>query len=331
MKRTKLELGKEYPQPGEEACIRQLRDRLKTQMAKDYPSGRMLRDAHPKQHGCLRAEFAVEPDLPRELAVGLFARPASYTAWIRYSNAFPISRPDRKWGIRGMALKLLDVPDAPGGEQDFLLLTRPAFIAKDVPEFDSLVEGFNGGLCAKLKFAFNPFRPRFRLIWRAAASARPCANLLTTRYWSATPYRLGGAAVKYSTIPEPSTGRSNIRPSSPDYLRERLADDLRGGEARFSFCVQTQTDPVLMPVEDAAARWSEKLSPFRKVATIRIPEQDFDTPERREYGDNLSFTPWNCLPEHEPLGGINRGRKEIYAALSMFRHERNRVPGNAKM
>lgn len=319
-------MGKEYPHPGENVWIERLRDRLQTQMAKDYPTGRMLRDAHPKQHGCLRAEFDVEPNLPPELAVGVFARPASYAAWIRYSNSFPVTRPDRKWGIRGMALKLTEVPDAPSGEQDFLLLTRPAFIAKDVPEFDSLVEGFNGGLLAKLNFAFNPFRPHLRLIWRAVTSARPCANLLMTRYWSATPYRLGVSAVKYSTFPELSTGLSDVHPSSPDYLRERLADDLRRGEARFTFCVQTQTDPVLMPIEDATARWSEKRSPFRKVATIRIPKQDFDTPEQQDFGDNLSFTPWNCLPEHQPLGGINRGRKEIYAALSKFRHERNAMP-----
>jgi hypothetical protein len=30
------------------------------------------------------------------------------------------------------------------------------------------------------------------------------------------------------------------------------------------------------------------------------------------------------LPEHAPLGGINRARVAIYAALSQFRHERDK-------
>ena len=67
--------------------------------------------------------------------------------------------------------------------------------------------------------------------------------------------------------------------------------------------------------------WSESLSPHVKVATIVIPVQEFDTPALQEYGDNLSFNPWHSLPEHRPLGSINRGRRVFYETMSKFRHE----------
>jgi hypothetical protein len=41
---------------------------------------------------------------------------------------------------------------------------------------------------------------------------------------------------------------------------------------------------------------------------------------------NLSFTPWHALPEHEPLGGINRVRRAVHESLSDFRHALNLVP-----
>jgi hypothetical protein len=33
-----------------------------------------------------------------------------------------------------------------------------------------------------------------------------------------------------------------------------------------------------------------------------------------------------CLPEHRPLGGVSRARRQVYQALSTVRHERNQAP-----
>ena len=90
--------------------------------------------------------------------------------------------------------------------------------------------------------------------------------------------------------------------------------------------MQFQTDPYKMPIEDPGVTWDEALSPFRKVATVTIPSQAFNTPERWKFADNLSFNPWHCLPEHRPLGGISRARRQVYQALPIFRHERNEAP-----
>ena len=84
-----------------------------------------------------------------------------------------------------------------------------------------------------------------------------------------------------------------------------------------------------MPVEDASIEWSEHSAPFRKVATIVIPPQTFDTPARMTFCENLSYTPWHSLPEHRPIGGINRARKVVYEAISKMRHDvqRRAAPG----
>ena len=57
-----------------------------------------------------------------------------------------------------------------------------------------------------------------------------------------------------------------------------------------------------------------------------IPSQTFDTPARMTFCENLSYTPWHSLPDHRPLGGINRARKVVYEAISKVRHDCNAVP-----
>lgn len=74
---------------------------------------------------------------------------------------------------------------------------------------------------------------------------------------------------------------------------------------------------------ESRIEWKEAAAPFYKLATIRIPQQTFDTPEQNTFCENLSFTPWHALPEHKPLGVTNRLRKVIYDHISRVRHEIN--------
>jgi hypothetical protein len=61
-----------------------------------------------------------------------------------------------------------------------------------------------------------------------------------------------------------------------------------------------------------------------KVATLHLAKQSFRTPEREALAETLSFSPGHSLPEHAPLGGLNRARSKIYEALSKFRHQRDK-------
>ena len=57
--------AQEYPRPDEEVFAQKLITLLKRQLAETYPTGTTtLRGAQPKHHGCVKAEFMVEPDLP---------------------------------------------------------------------------------------------------------------------------------------------------------------------------------------------------------------------------------------------------------------------------
>jgi len=140
------------------------------------------------------------------------------------------------------------------------------------------------------------------------------------------PYLLGTSAVKYSLRPTEPASAQVPRGASADYLREELKSRLAAKGATFDFLMQVRTDPATMPIEDPTVRWSAQRAPFHKVATLELLPEDFDTPERRTLGENLSFNPWRCLPEHRPLGGISRARRQIYRALSSFRHDRNTAP-----
>jgi len=145
------------------------------------------------------------------------------------------------------------------------------------------------------------------------------------RYWSGSPYWLGppgtigGRAVKYSLVPRfsgtPPPDAPNHR--SDDYLSQTLKQYLRTQEVVFEFRVQPQTDPVAMPVEDTSVEWDEEVSKPIPVATLTIGVQDVDSLEGRaltEECEGMSFSPWNALAEHRPMGGINRLRQAVYLA-----------------
>ena len=141
-----------------------------------------------------------------------------------------------------------------------------------------------------------------------------------------TPYRLGSAAVKLTAIPSKSNqiGRfwHRLAPRMKDYLSEDMKDYLHERVASFELWVQLQTDADAMPIEDSTIPWN---SPFYKVATLTIPSQHFESPQQTRFCENLSFTPWHSLPEHRPLGCINRTRKVVYERIARLRNQLNGV------
>jgi catalase len=324
------QLAQEYPPAGEQEVTLRLADRLKAKVVRENPPGSLRRDAHAKMHGLVKAEFIVEPNLPPELRVGVFKEPRTFQAWIRYSNQHSLLRADIKPDLRGMAIKLMGVEgekllEAEKHEktQDFILCSHPAFFTSDVQEFDDLIVALTGSTPGMIWY----FLTHWKMDWILFKAMKKFANPLQMRYWSATPYLFGaGKAIKYSAIPH--LGQLDTIPENPDhdYLRYALASTVRKGSVSFDFAVQLQVDADKMLIEDTAQTWSEEVSPFRKVATIIIPQQECDSDMQRAFGENMSLNPWHSLPEHRPLGGTNRARKFIYEFISKFRHEQNQTP-----
>ena len=89
---------------------------------------------------------------------------------------------------------------------------------------------------------------------------------------------------------------------------------------KFSVQIRQKKNKYVYPVEDSSIIWDEK---YIDVGYIHLFGQSFDNPKMNNYCENLKFSPWNTLPEHRPLGRINRARRKIYKQVSDYRHKRN--------
>lgn len=325
----KLELNKEYLEPNEEKLTRDLITLIKEMIEKSYLTGTTYRDTHAKGHAAVRGDFIVDSDLPKELRVGLFKHPGRYPCWIRFANTSPTPSPDIKGDIRSMSIKLMGVEgrmlwqdDETAKTMDFIMMGSPTFLAPNLQQFYDMEQAlYSGGLSQVWFFLTHP-----RMAWTIFTAFKKCADLLEVPYFSQTAYLFGTRAVHYHIKPH-LPARSTVPPdSTSNYLRERLEKHLANAGASFDFMIQFQRDPDRMPIEDPMVAWDETLSEYTKVATIDIPVQNCGSPERAALCEHLSFNPWRTLPEHRPLGGINRVRKAVYPAISQFRHHRNNVP-----
>jgi catalase len=335
-------VGQETVPAGEDQAIESIRASIakgvEAQAAKD---GVAHRDAHAKHHGCVRATFTVDEQIPASFKTGVFAHPGkAYPAWIRYSNGSGTIEKDSKGDGRGMAVKLMDVPgqkiledEATAQTQDFLMINHPVFFTRNALDYVHLVDSVtqNG---SPFSFFFPSILPwqwhGHEALIGAALTLKKVDDPLAIRYFSMTPYRMGNGAVavKYSAKPckgTPAQGKYAFPTGDFYRLREAMTAHLKSEAACFEFMVQPQKDAKEMPIEDPTIEWSESDSPFVTVAKIEIPKQAFDTPAQQEFCENLSMTPWHSLPEHRPLGGINRVRKVVYQSISELRHHLNGV------
>lgn len=272
--------------------------------------------------GCVNAEFTVPADLPASLRVGLFATPATYAARIRFANATTES--DRDVDLRGMSIKVLNVPgpNLSKGvtDQDFVLNSHPVMMASDTKgflEFNRAVSAVDRDVVDIGRYFLK--HPKALAILTEARRHHSCH--LDIAYYSATPYLFGeGRAVKYVVRPTSpaKSAKPPLRPSKT-YLTDELIARLAAGDATFDVCVQFQTDPETMPIEDAMVEWEEKDSPYQRVASIRIPKQRFDGAEQWQACEAMRFNPWHTLEPHRPLGGMNRARRPIYYEMGTAR------------
>ncbi|HNF16918.1 MAG TPA: catalase, partial [Leptospiraceae bacterium] len=83
------ELGKEYSAGRDDEIAKRTLELTLNSLKKkkaDSPDSKVLRDAHPKHHGCTEASFTVEKNIPDALKHGIFKNPKTYSAYIRFSN-----------------------------------------------------------------------------------------------------------------------------------------------------------------------------------------------------------------------------------------------------
>src|SRR5215472_10608427 len=94
--------------PDEKALAGQIADAIEKAIREQYQAGHARRDAHPKAHAIVKAEFRVHAPIARDLAKGIFVPEKTYEAWIRFSNG--LQEDDTEQDARGMAIKIMGVP-----------------------------------------------------------------------------------------------------------------------------------------------------------------------------------------------------------------------------
>jgi hypothetical protein len=323
-----LAIAEEKPLPDEEELAKQIADQMCAFMSKHYTGGVALRAGNTKTHGLVKAEFIIEPGLPEELRQGVFQEARTYKALVRFAGPGPFAPPDvDDNGVLSISIKLLGVEgekllDDEKMTQDFTGISAPTFTTPNVRENLKLQKRISDG--TPVLYFLNPFDSHLFDAVMQGLYAKLRGSPLEARYYSCVPYLFGeGRAVQYTIRPRDVRRTRVPRRPSANYLREAMVKTLGEREVLFDFLVQVQTDPHRMPVENSSVRWPEKLSPYRKVATLRIPAQKFDSPEQLSFDRNLSFNPWHCVAAHRPLGNQNRARRHIYFATSKFRQRMN--------
>jgi hypothetical protein len=347
------------------------------------PPKQILRGVHPKSHGCVKATFTINPDIPPELQVGLFAMPGKqYDAFIRFSNAAAVVGPDttetkidpntgkevevEEHGSRGMAIKVLDV----GGEvliddngahnQDFLMINQPMFAFANTEDylrldrillrdedvaakFFALLQLNNPAITeeqrrnilmlAGVKEGEDISREDIQRVEKSfeivtkIIQTTDLGNPLEIQYFSAAPFLFGlDKVMKFSAKPSPEVPpvKSPPRPRPPNYLRDAMTKTMNDNEPlHFDFMLQVRGKDANFGennelIENASSKWDDEFHSVAKI-TIPMPQPEVDSEENKAHCEKLAFTPWHSLVEHQPIGSINRLRKDVYAASAKHR------------
>ena len=274
------------------------------------------RGQHPKQQALLRGTFEVTDRVPDAMRVGVFAKPRKFDALVRMSTGLLPKDSDPQG--HGLAIKLLDVPGSTTGTQDFIMLDQPTFFIRDVADYVGMFAATAKG--CPIEF-YGSHAKEFALLQTFSVVV---PSHVDRQYWAELPIAMGQGAGRLTLIPEAGNASGRPTATTPDGLREALEDYFvsQRRSANYTFGVQPYVDEAMTPIEDATSVWG---TPFEDVATLTIPAQDFTAPEQYAFCENLSYTPWHCAPEHQPLGGIQRCRKRVYEENQRLRHALNKA------
>lgn len=330
----------EQTQPHEDEHIRRCIDSMHRTDAMTFDRHRHgVRATHAKSHGILRGTLTVHDDLPPELAQGLFAAPgATHDVVVRLATESGQLDDDRKPNARGLSLKVFHVSGEtlePGTTtHDLLFNTLPILPPGTAQKFMELSEirerHFSDEDAMAAEVAARPDAETMTSFSRLVGNIHPLAHA----YYTQGAFGYGEHVAKIAVYPG--------TPEQEALAERSVGDDDDGGgvlralveswttdrETVFDVRVQLRTDAATMPVEDASVDWPQDESPYRSVATVRLPPQQPYSNARRVFADDrLAFRPWHGLAAHRPLGSVNRLRRAAYEELGRQRTDLNAVTG----
>ena len=311
-------------------------------------TGHAHRAVHAKAHGYLKARFEVLPDLDPMLAQGLYAQPGSYDAVLRFSTTPGDVLHDNISTPRGAALKILNVPGArlPGSEgdtsQNYVLGNSPSFQIATATGFLKQLKPMTAttGRAEPVKHVVSVLSRNtnaalgmvgLKSSTLSTLAGQAPTHLLGDSFFSQAAILHGDYYAKVAISPVSSEmialSQSPLALSGhPNAIRDAVRDYFSRWPAMWELRVQLGTNIGSMPIEDAAATWSESESPYRPIARITAAVQDTWPDSFRDYvEDHLGFDPWIGLAAHRPLGSVMRARRPAYAAARAYRARSNQV------
>ncbi|ADW70566.1 catalase family protein [Granulicella tundricola] len=333
----------EVLQPGEEQTFDEITATLLDISKKVGERQRhTVRSVHAKSHALLKAEVTVLDGLPEQLRQGLFAKPGSYGAIMRFSTNPGDILSDHISTPRGLAIKIVGVEGemvpSHAGEvtQDLVMVNGKAFAAPNAA-------GFLKGLKTLDAHANDSeaLKQTVSSVAQVAESAletvggksptllgfgHPPTNPLGETFSTVVPLRYGDYFGKIELVP---VSKNLVDLCGKHLENAREWNALKDSNVKFfahetsiwELRVQLCTDLDKMPVEKADVPWDETLSPYVTVAQVTVKAQEAYSDARRVYVDEeLSFNPWHCLAAHRPLGNVMRARFKAYKASTKFRH-----------
>lgn len=155
-------------------------------------------------------------------------------------------------------------------------------------------------------------------------------NPLQIQYFGAASFLFGTEQVmKFTVVPTKiieQTPFEETENPDKDYLRKALTSSMQHGadEIIYNFNIQLRNKDfgeANQLIEDPNSTWEDEINNYTiNVAKIIIPTpQDPNTVESINACEVLAFNPWHTLKAHQPIGGINRLRKDVYFASEEHR------------
>jgi hypothetical protein len=295
---------------------------------------------------CARARLEVfdltagrDPVLAARLARGIFGKPGSYPATVRFGNSDPQVNSDQKGDVRSLSFFVdltrggAEVPANAILRQDFTLQSAPTLPLNDARAFLATM---------KVLTATNPlkglasltFRDQLRVV-RAiglakAQSKPPRKAYQQLRYWSTVPFRHGAAdVVKQCATPASGNAACPLQRREPNALQNELIRHVNDDSEMSSFDVGLQfLDASRMTyagrqrdasfwIENASIEWNEGQAPFHTVARLTLLPKSLLSPE--ESAATYFDVTGNATGDSTPLGSINRARWRAEAASRQAR------------
>ncbi len=310
------------------------------------------RPVHAKSHGVLVGTLEVLPNLPEELAQGLFAAPGTHPVVFRFSTNPGDLLADNVSSPRGLAVKVLNVsgeklPTQTGKTQDFVCINQNAFAApnpagflKGLKQLDAtltLPEGVKHAVSVAARATNAVLKTVHLQAAQLEGFGAPATHILGESFSTVAPLRYGRYVAKIGLAPASEnlkklTGESIDLDADYNALEGLIKKFFQHETGVWEVKVQLALaeDAALadkdrdFPIEQADKVWPEDKSPWQVVARITMfPQDSYSDARQLHVDETMSFNPFHALAAHQPLGGIMRSRRKAYEEAAKYRALRN--------